>query len=300
MVAVLHFWALGLTLFGASQPLGSDKDNTLYAELRTAFNDVCAYLALGDFPERRRLATDGSPVLMDTPYGPIKERMDLQPRIGTARAWIRDIIRRDVAPPKDAEFRVYKQEYNPRLGRGSDWFNFDGYDTLTVSYTVGGDRVQISQVIWVLALTVEGPDTTCELTERVVRGLPERIRSLMAKYLIPQPQEELEFQPAKLHTRCITADGSLVRPTTTQSREGRGAESAKSTDGIAYALIGWWADGKRMGLLLFKVPPGPTGVAPGISPSFNRGWLLRRRAPDDYKRLAEEYRTSTMPAQKTE
>lgn len=215
-----------------------------------------------------------------------------------ARSWLEPTLVKSLAPPKDAEFRAYRRLYRREGDADDKHSECEGYDTVVVDYSCGDDQIQIAQTICILALTIEGPNTRSDL-DGSLDNLSQQAKTLMGRYLILRDQPV--FESPRRFSGCVAARRAKDRPTS-RPEDPRRAWSATSQNVnggvILPRYLGWWCDGNRFGFLCFKPSHPLSERGAGVDPCFNRCWFNRRLGLDAARRMAAEYRASTMPAQK--
>jgi hypothetical protein len=280
---------------------GRAEQTVLYGELGKAFNDACAYLAIGSPGEAGRVPTDDSVSLYATPYGPIPVKGMARHATLAAREWIDRIVATDMRPPATVEFKAYHKTFRAEL---NDW---DGYDTVVTAYQLGETSIRVSQTIWLFAMTIEGPQTKFDLGGADPSSLADEGAALLKKFI--QSQGGLDLDLPQRHTKCVTCCHRVPPPSPTQGSGARPATSQEARDYIEreratlaaagppdfWRVVGWWADGQRFGILCQHVRCGLSSV-PGDDPVLNRTWFFGiPRSEQRLQKMAAEYRASTKP-----
>lgn len=300
MVATSILASLSLAFAGsaaAQSPIGEPAKRSVEADLAKAFNEVWAHLAVGTANEQRRIPTDNSSTRRETPYGPILIRGMAVGATNDAKSWIGRMVREEMGPPADAVFKAYRA------------CKEDEYDTVTVEYKIGPNRVRIWQAVWVFAITIEGPETAYDLGDKDAAALADWARGLVKKLL--KGGADTAFDAPQRHVTCVSvrkavpsrehAPGAQFKdPHHPTSQEVRAILGESKNVGPCWSLMGWWADGRRFGVVGIKHPGSHTAAVVGVDPVLNRAWF--RRGPKSntgMRRRAAEYRASlASPEQK--
>ncbi|MBN1342942.1 MAG: hypothetical protein JXQ73_09700 [Phycisphaerae bacterium] len=305
MSILMALAASGIVLGQAgSQDLAKE---TTEADLAKAFDAANAYLAVGIFDEGRRVPIDNSPVRCETPYGPIEIRGMASYAVKQAKDWIGRMLQKEVCPPPETDFRAYRRvgdfetDFRAYLRAGGP-----GCDAVTVDYRIGQDQIRVSQTIWLVAITVEGPETACNLADPDIRVIGERVRDLARRIL--RSEEEMSFSKPERCGACLVARKASPtsatipeymlkwkdrRPTSQEVRAHFERIAGDPNRPPSWWLEGWWTDGRRLGFLCMKHPGGDPNTIVGPGLLSNRAWFRRPRSKDAMRRMAAEYRAAT-------
>ncbi len=291
---------VGVFALGADVPTPGVMKERPLRDLREYLGPVPTYLASGMFDERRRVPMDDSYTVDEMEFGAMRIKGLARVPAQTARFLINLTLPKELQPPKDAAFRAYRRQYRKGGDADDRLSDYDGYDTVVVDYSCGGDRIQIAQTCWVLAMTIEGPDTRCDV-DGSTDGLTQQARNLIGRWLILR--EEPVFETPKRFAACVAAKRVEIgrRSQSRAEREGASGDSTSSSSEVMRAYcIGWWCDGVRFGFLCWRLGDPRSGVGSAVDPAFNRNWFDRPRNLDTARRMAAEYRASTAPGKTQE
>jgi hypothetical protein len=289
---------------GAAEVPGGGPVPPLGEELRAAFNDACALLALGDFDQSRLIPTDDSVVQYLSPYGPVGIRGMARGMPAVALEWIERILADQAPrPPRDGVFLAHQA-----VRKTVSDLRLDGYDTLTIEYGPPAQRVRISQTRCLMAITIESGEAAGLFATSDSAEMAQRAAGLLSRLVKLSGDPDLAV-PVR-HDTCVTCGKRLPpatmpaplppelthSPPTHEEMETymRGRISAATP---SWQLLGWWTDGHRFGILGQKIPGAGSSVGSSANPDSNRTWFYRGpKSKDKVRQMAAEYQASTMPA----